>query len=165
MNKIAAESFAKWLAQDQPALFVALYKKAVPAQTRQELSGFTDVLSSIGSSLGNAVSQVGSFLASPAGIQTVSTIGGAYLQSQAAKQATQLQMARAQSGQYAVPIQTAYNPVTQQYEPLLIQPSGQAVPITAQMARELAPNMPMWAWFSIGGVALFLIAILAFRGK
>lgn len=163
MNPVAAKSFAEWLAHDQPELFVALYKKALPMEVQRGLSGlsgFTDILSSIGTGLSSAVSSVGSFLSSPAGLTTVGTLGATYLQSQAAKQAVNVNLARAQSGVQAAPIQTVYNPSTRQYEAQLVQPTGQSIQLTPSIMRSIAPGMPTWAPWAIGGVAL--IALLLF---
>lgn len=162
MNTQAAVSFAEWLAHDQPALFVELLKRAAPHATKG-LSGFTDILSSIGTGLASAAQSVGTYISSPAGSQTLSTLAQAYVQSQAAKQAVSLNYQRAQQGISAAPIQTQYNPQTGQYEALLVQPGGQAIPITPQVRQSLLAGMPTWLPWAIGGGALLLVVLFFSR--
>lgn len=162
MNQSAATAFAKWLANDQPELFVALYRQAMP-ELGKGLGDFTDVLSSIGSGLETAVSNVGSFLTSSAGMTSISQLGSAYLNSQAAKSAVNLQASRAQSGLSPAPIQTIYNPATQQYEAVLTQ-GANTIPLSTQLRSSLMPaGLPSWAPWAIGGGALLVILLMLRR--
>jgi hypothetical protein len=158
MNAQSAAAFAKWLAHDQPALFVELYKRA-----NTSLGDLTDILSSIGSSIGDAVSNVGSFLTTGGGAAAISSLGAAYLQSQAAKNSVSVNYARAQSGLPPAPIQTVYNQGTGQYEAVLQTPGGAMAPLTPTLQRTLVPGMPNWVLWAGGGVALLLLVSLLRR--
>lgn len=163
MNPNVAAEFAQWLANDQPELFVALYKRALPAvQKAKGLSGFTDVLSSIGSGLSKAVSQVGTFLSSPQGQQTIATLGNAYLQTKAAREAVKVNLQRAQTGQAPAPIQTVYNPNTMQYEAMVTQANGALSPLTPTLANRLS-SLPAWVPWAAGAAGVVLLVILATR--
>jgi hypothetical protein len=156
----AAVSFAKWLAQDQPALFVELYKRA-----HVSLGDFTDVLSSIGTSLSDAVSGVGSFLTTGGGASAIAQLGGAYLQTQAARNAVNVNLARAQSGLPPAPIQTVFNQSTGQYEAVLQQPGGVMAPLTPTLQKTLVPGLPNWVLWAGGGVAVLLLLNLFRSGR
>lgn len=156
MNKTSAEQFAKWLANDQPELFVALYRKANPSVVKS-LSDFSDVLSSIGTGLSSAVSAVGSYVSSPQGMQTIGTLGAAYLASKASTSAVSTNLARAQAGYAPAPIQTVYNPQTMQYEAIVSQ-NGSYIPLAkANVMPSGFASIPIWAWATGGGLLLLLI--------
>lgn len=156
MNQVSAQSLAAWLAKDQPELFVALVKKAM-TKSGAQLGDFSDILSSIGSSIGDAVSNVGSYLTSSQGLSALTSLSGAYLTSQAQKQAVNLQVARAQAGQSAAPIQTVFNPNTNQYQAVVTQPTGAVVPLTPQLQQSLIPSVPNWVLYAGGGLVLMFI--------
>ena len=160
MNAQAAAQFSKWLAQEHPELFVALYRRAQPSIVKT-LEDFSDLLSSIGTGLTTAVSTVGSFLTSAQGQQTISALGAAYLQSKAAQQAVNTNLSRAQAGLAPAPIQTVYNPQSGQYEAVLPgQSSGSYIPLA--QAQGISPgfsmnSVPTWVWAAGGGLLLALV--------
>lgn len=158
MNQQSAEAFAKWLANDQPELFVALYRKAIPAPIVKSLADFSDVLSSIGTGLSAAVSAVGSYVASPQGAQTLGTLGAAYLASKASGQAVQTNYTRAAAGLAPAPIQTIYNPNTMQYEAVLPQANGSYMPLSqANVMPSAFAQIPIWVYFAGGGLLLVML--------
>jgi hypothetical protein len=155
MSQKSMTDFANWLAIDQPALFVELYKRSL----NPTFGDFTDVLSSIGDSLSNAASSVGSYLTSAAGAQTIAALGTAYLTSQASKNAVSVNLARAQAGIAPAPIQTVLNPTTGQYEAVLTQPSGAVVPVTSSVQATLIPGIPNLYLYLGGGLLLLLLLL------
>lgn len=148
MNLSAATAFAKWLAVDQPELFLALHKKATAGGG---FSGFADLFSSLGSGLANAASSVGSYLTSSAGMQAITSLGGAYLNSQAARKAVQLNLQRAQAGAAPEPIQTAFNPATGQFEATASTGGRASAYIPAVMSRI------NWVPVALAGGALLVL--------
>lgn len=164
MNSEAALSFAKWLSVDQPELFVALYKRALPTVAKGALGDFTDILSSIGNSLSSAVTNVGSYLTSSQGMDTIGKLGAAYLNTKASQNAVATNLQRAQSGLQAAPIQTVFNPSTQTYEAVVAQPTGQFIPLNTSVRSALLPaGMPTWVPWAIGGAGLLLVVLLLRR--
>ena len=153
MATTAQYELAMWIARNQPLVFQQLVREA---NRRGQLSGITDWLSTVGSSLGEAAKSVGSFLGSKEGIATVGTIGALYLQSQAQKDALKLQVRQAQAGQSPVPIQSVganpYSSVPIYTDPL----TGQQSYLTPQLTAQLQPGMN-WSqvvpWI-LGGVGL-----------
>lgn len=99
----AGEKFAVWLAQNQPEMFVRLLKEA-QAKQGGKLEGLTDILSSIGSSIGNAAKSVGSFVTSAEGSSALATLASTYMTTQAQKSALSTQLKLAQLGQSPAPI-------------------------------------------------------------
>lgn len=130
-----AMQLAQWIAMNEPALFSALQREAATASAR--LNGITDFLSSVGSTLSEAVSNVGSYLASSEGVKTLTGLGTAYLgykqQSNVLKTQTQLAMA----GMAPAPIMNT------------VGANGQIVPVytptnqvaTSQLLMQLQPSV------------------------
>lgn len=154
MNKSIAIEFARWLATDQPELFVALFKRA--KQASGELAGIADIFSTIGTSLGNAASAVGSYLTTPGGMNAITQLGSAYLQSRAARQSVQLNLDRARAGQSPEPIQTAYNPATGQFEVVDMNSGAQVLPGARSNITALPMLESRWLPFAIAGGVLVL---------
>lgn len=159
MNKQNADALANWLARNQPQVFEQLYKAA---HQRAQLSGITDWLSAVGTSVGTAAKSVGSFLTSQEGMATLGTIGSIYLQSQAQKDALKLQVANAQAGYAPANVQTVganpYNSVPVYVDPV----TGYQQPLTPQLTQQLMPPssiMQYLPWVLAGGVVL----LFAFR--
>ena len=160
MNATHAKDFATWLAEDQPELFVALYKKALP-QTVRGIGSFTDVLSSIGTSLSNAASSVGTYLTSSQGLDTLSKLAGTYLTTQASKNAVNTNLARVQAGYAPAPIQTVYNPNTGEYQAVVTNSTGAVVPLSNSVQSALTSmGLPSWAPWALGGAGLLLLVLL-----
>jgi hypothetical protein len=138
MNTISPQdAFAYWLHNEQPELFAALLKRAVGAPAG--LSGITDILRSVGSTLASGVKSVGNFLASKNGQETLTALAGTYAAVKGMQQASVLtQMQRADAGLAPAPITTAYdasgNPVA------VYQQAGAQYPMTPDIMRQLTPS-------------------------
>lgn len=152
------EALAVWLAQNQPEVFKALLARA---NQQGQLHGITDWLSSVGTSLGSAVKSAGAFLASPAGMGTLTALGTTYLQTQAQKDALKLQVAQAQAGYAMQPIVS--NATSQQYPMYYNAATGQYQPLTSSLTSQLMPSNNYLPFIIGGGVAF--IALLAFAGR
>lgn len=171
MKEPAAQAFAAWLQQNEPELFAALAQQAV---TVRGLAGITDILSSIGSGLasaassvgsaiGTAAKNVGSFLTSSLGMSTLSSLATTYLQSQAQKNALQVQLAQAQANRQPAPIETRYDAATNTYVPVLTTTAGTQTltpDLTAQLLRQSGgfdwQRWLPWIFGVGGGLALFI---------
>lgn len=97
-----ATQLAQWLALNEPALFSALQREA--ATQSATLNGITDFLSSIGTSIGDAVSNVGSYLASSEGVKTLTSLGTTYLGYKQQSNVLKTQVQLAMAGQAPAPI-------------------------------------------------------------
>lgn len=159
MPTSSALSFAVWLSRDQPDLFKALLRKAVPAG--QGLGDWSDFFSDIGSGVGSAVTGVANFIASPGGSSAINTIANTVVQSQAQKNALQVQMAQLNRNQMAAPIQTVYNPTTGQYEATLYSAAG-PMPLTSSLTQRLSSTgvMQYLPYIVIGGGFLLLLLFM-----
>lgn len=166
MTQQSATSLALWLAKQEPELFLTLSRRMGLIPTTTTLSGFTDVLSAIGSGAMNAVKSVGTFLSSKQGLETLSSLGATYLTAKAQKQALNLQMAQVQAGQTAAPIETVQN-ASGQYEVQYTTQNGQRVPLTSQNVAQYMPAAvgatpfykQTWFPFAVGGGLLMLFLI------
>jgi len=147
------EALALWLAQNQPHVFQALMQHS---RQRAQLSGVTDWLSSVGTSLGGAVKSVGSFLTSQEGIATLGALGTTYLTTRAQRDALRVQVAQAQAGYPPQPVYTVGTDQTPYYRD---PATGQSYPLTSQIANQLQPAMN-WTPLLIGGGVLFTILLL-----
>jgi hypothetical protein len=162
MNPNNARDLAKWIAENQPKVFAQLLKRA--GANEAQLGDFMDALDSIGSTVGNAVSSVGSFLVSPDGIKTVATLGTAYLTSQAQRDALSTQVQLAAAGRPLAPIYTASNSSPAYAGSVYLQPNATApaIPYSAQTAANYGVPAPSTQWIPgipntyvlIGGVLL-----------
>jgi hypothetical protein len=178
MKEVAAEALAQWLAVNEPELFAAL---AARADRTGDLSGITDIISSIGSGIAKAASTVGSgltaavkgvgsFIASKDGLSTLASLGGSYLQTQAQKNALQVQLAQVQAGQPPAPIETRYDPTTGSYVPVYVPASGVPQALTpdlsAQLLRQAGFDWGRWApWLIGGGIAFGVVVWLLTRDR
>lgn len=155
VEKINAEALARWIAVNQPKLFAKIAEHArVPAKS---MAGIFDALASFGTAASSAISQVGSFIASPAGLSAIGTLGGAYLQSQVQKDALSLQLAQVKAGKAPAPLyatSTAVSPTGYMYQPSTLAP---AQPFTQSLARSLLPAGITVNEVLIGAVALGLV--------
>lgn len=170
MTPQSAQSFATWLMKDQPELFLALAERAGVQVNRQNMGGFSDILSAIGSGVSNAVKSVGSFLTSSQGLTTLTSLGTAYLTTAAQKNAVNIQLEQAKANAAAAPIQTTYNPNSGAYEVVYTNQNGQQVPVTAQNKNQLLNygstsilSQPWFPYAAIAGVGI--LAYLIFRGR
>jgi hypothetical protein len=140
---------------------------------------------SIASGVSSAVSSVGSFIASPQGLSSLTQLGTAYYRAQAPVQATlQTQIARAQAGHSAAPISYMQNASGQivpvyagQMPPAAIAAGGQyvltpnGIPGYTLNARTLQTLAPSWLsqvqsylpYIALGGLGLFLLSRLAHK--
>lgn len=174
------ELFAAWLAEVYPEVFNELAKAAGTQNTATTLSGFMDILRSVGSgivtatrtissSFGGAVKQVGSFLASDAGKSTIEGIVGLY----AAKQgmnanlaAISLQGERASANEAPAPIQTVYDPATGQYIPVLSPTPDQNYALNSSLIQELRPSfLDRYGVWVLGGGLLLVTLIYIHRSN
>lgn len=157
-TKNPAELLALWIAQNQPHVFKAL---TAEANKSGQLNGITDWLSSVGSSLGTAVKSVGSFLTSPAGLASLTTAGGLYLQTQAQKDALKLQVAQAQAG---YPPQPVYSAGANGQATYYVDPStGRQYPLTPELTNYLQPAKTIkdyLPWIGLAGGGLLLMFVL-----
>lgn len=158
IKRQSAHAMAIWLAEQQPQVFEAVLRTALGEQ-QPKLAGLTDWLSSIGTSVGNAVNAAGKYLASEDGMKTLSMIGSTYLQTQAQKDALKLQMAQAQAGQQLYPIQSVgQNPYTS-------IPTYNGQTLTPSLTQQLWPaSTTNWIPWAIGG-ALLLMGFFAFSRR
>lgn len=153
-----ADAFAKWLAVNQPEIFEGLLRAAVKREIPEKsaLSGISDVLSSFGTSFGNAVKSVGSFLSSDDGMKTVGTLGALYLQTQAQRDALKLQTATIKAGYPPQPV-TNVGVDTNSAVPVYA-PTGQ--PLTPQLTAALTPRKSIFEEYA--PAAMFFAVALGF---
>ena len=163
----AGDAFALWIAQNQPDLFKALLQKTAEQHAHRRgtgLSGITDWLSTVGSSIGSAAKNVGSFLSSPEGMKSLTSLSSVYLQTQAQKDALRIQLAYAQSGQAPAPVQMMGTaPGTQ--TPYYIDPNtGLRMALTPQLTNQLLPQQSfetVLPWILGGGGVLLLLFVMS----
>lgn len=157
-TQASAEQLAAWLAKNEPAIFDALLRAA--ATESAQLSGITDFLKSLGTSVTGAVKTVGSYLTSSQGIDTLTTLGSTYLGYKQQQNVLQTQVSLAQAGYSPAPIQNtigANNQVVPVYTP-----TNQVA--TDQLLYQLRPSFfeQYKAPILIGG-GLLLLAVIALR--
>lgn len=122
-NLTAAAALALWLQENEPAVFALLQQAAAKAKGKPAapaLGDWSSLISSIGSDLSSAVSDVGSYLQSSNGQSTLSSVIQQYLGSNntaSQGQVLQTQAQRASAGQAPAAIGYA------------VTSSGQAVPV------------------------------------
>lgn len=167
--------FLLWARRDAPALYgalvhrfseVARFEEALNAEDIPGgVSGFMDVLSSIGGSIGSAASSIGNFVVNN-GAAIFSAAGGYFVASQQAKLAnTQLALARATQP----PAQTAYVTNAQgQMVPVAVQPSGtsyaayNAATLPQGGILSTLSKIPVMTWLT-GAAALATVVLLVKR--
>jgi hypothetical protein len=146
INPASAKALATWLAQTHPDLFLAVYHLAAFGGTPQTsgLGDIGDFLSSIGSSISDAASSVGSFLTNSDNLKALTGLASTYLNTQSQANVLNAQIARAQASQPPLPVQYTQNSAGQ-YVPvvpvasngLVVQPNSSAVaqyvPVTSSM--------------------------------
>lgn len=155
ISRQSAHSLAIWLAEQQPQVFEAVLRTAM-GESKPQLNGLTDWLSSIGTSVGNAVNAAGRYLASDEGMKTLSSIGQVYLASQAQKDALKLQLAQAQAGNQLYPIQSVGQ------NPYSAIPTINGQTLTPTLTQQLYPtNNAKWIPWAIGGV-LLVVGLIVF---
>jgi hypothetical protein len=173
MKENAADALAQWLQQNEPELFAAL-----AARASGELAGFMDILKSVGgaiatgvSKVGSVVKTVGSFIASPSGVSALSALGSTYLQSEAQKNALQVQLAAAQAGLPPAPIETRYDPGTNTYVPVVTTSTG-LQPLTPDLSSQMVLQFQQSAgfdwkkwtpWIALGAVGLGVVIWISSR--
>lgn len=166
--------FLLWAKAERPAQYAALVAQ-VPAVASFDsalknagLGDFSDILSSIGSSLASAGSTIANVFTqnAPALLQFGTTL----VQAKAAQNLTntQLQLAKAQQppAQTAT-VQTANGPVT---VPMVKNAAGQYVPATVTTAGAVVPtggsfltslsNVPITTWLLVAGVGIAAIMLI-----
>jgi hypothetical protein len=157
-----ADRLARWIADNQPRLFAQLLTRS--GLPKEELAGIFDSLSTFGTSVGNAVSSVGSYLTSQDGLNSIAKLGTTYLQTQAQRDALQTQLRLAQSGQPLAPIYTATPYTTAIANGVYYQPNPTvpAQPFNASLVS--APEAQIGGipvkWIAIGGVALLVLVFV-----
>lgn len=154
MKAQSATELALWLQQNEPQIFAKLTEE-VAKRSGGKLGDFSDILSGIGT----AAKNVGSFLASPDGIKTLSAVGSVYLQSRAQTAALNTQVKLAQAGYSPAPIRNVIDGTTGQVTTQIITPQGGAQPFTPQNASyyQSTANMKLYLpWIIGGGLALLL---------
>lgn len=116
-TQASAEQLAAWLAKNEPGLFNALMREAATQAARDsgQLSGILDWFKTAGSAIGsaastaggavtNAVKAVGGYLASEQGMNTLATLGTAYVGYKTQKNVLETQMQLASAGLSPAPI-------------------------------------------------------------
>lgn len=150
------EAFALWLAQNQPTVFQAML---ATAQRKKQMAGITDWLSSVGTSLGGAVKSVGSFLTSSEGLATIGTLGTAYLQTTAQRDALRLQTQQMQAGYAPQPVYSVGSGSSA--VPYYRDPAtGQTYPLTPQLTNQLSPSGTNWIPIALAGGGVLLVLFL-----
>lgn len=158
-NPIAATQLANWIALNEPKLFQALADNAAKGQG---FSGFTDWLSSVGSSLSGAVKNVGTFLTSDKGLATLTTLGGAYLANKSQQNVLQTQVALAQAGFAPAPITNTNFGGNGGIQPIYT-PTGQ--PVSNSLLNQLQPTFFQRYGVAIGLAAAAFGALLLLRSN
>lgn len=158
ISKRHGEELALWLAQNQPEVFENVLRTARGGSlgAPRGLAGVTDFLTSIGTSVGSAVKNVGSFLASPDGMKTLGAVGGIYLQSQMQRDALRLQLATVNAGYAPLPIQNVGTSTNTSVP--IYRPTGET--LTPSLARQLAPSagvLQHWPWMLVFAAGFALL--------
>jgi hypothetical protein len=174
--QVANVLLAAWIQEQYPELFASLAAHA-SASPGGGLSGITDILSSIGSTIGNAATSVlsgvstvaksvGGFLSSSEGQQTLATLAAAKLQANQ-NSILQTQIARTQAGTAPAAIGTTYNPATGTYVPTMTTTTGQQIPLTQQALQSLQPSFidKYGIWLLGGGLGLLVLIPILMRGR
>jgi hypothetical protein len=171
----AAHGLAVWLLQEHPNLFVVIRQHQKTGKVNLAgLGDWSDALSSIGDTLGSAVSGVGNWLSNSANITALTNVGTAYLNNQAAQSVLQTQAARAQAGLMPAPITYTpagvplYQPTPGYTTPPFVGPqvqlpTGQYLPqLTPQALQTLQPSFlqKYGTWLMIGGAGVLALALL-----
>ena len=174
-KELATKAFAAWLAQNEPELFAALAERAqsaAPAAGVAGLGDWTSLLSSIGSGIASAVSNVASYVGSAAGVNSLTSLAQTYLTSKNQKNALQVQLAQAQAAKPPAPIETRYDAATNTYVPVYTPaptasvPNPTPIPLTADLSAQLLSqtqgfNWQKWLpWIAGGGAGLILLVIV-----
>ena len=111
-------ALALWLAKNEPEIFAIMEREANAKMAT--LSGWSDVLSNIGTGISNAASAVGSYLTSSQGANTLTSLASTYLAGKQQKNVLNTQLALAQAGLPPAPITNtigANNQVVPVYTP------------------------------------------------
>lgn len=156
MTEDSAVAFAAWLAKQEPALFAALEREA--ATTSARLNGITDFLSSVGSSIGSAVTNVAKYVTSSEGLNSLVNLGGSILQSKAQQNVLKTQLNLAQAGLAPAPIVNAQNPTGSIVPVPVYQPTN--MPVTTSLLQNLQPSFfqqyAVPIALGVGGLFLFM---------
>lgn len=160
MNAKARLQFAGWLARNYPDLFEAMAAHAVNANN---LSGWTDIFTSIGSGVSKVlesgstlVQKVGDFVASDSGQKTLAQLSQLYQTSQANKDALKIQLAQMAANKAPAPITTTTQPTTGATVPVYAPPGQPATPLTPQVAQKLIDSRASIMSGNVTTIALVL---------
>jgi hypothetical protein len=178
MNRTARYQFAGWLAKNYPEFFEAV---AAHATNASNLSGWTDILSSIGSGIskaatvaGTLVQRVGDFVGTDDGQKTLSSLANIYMQTQANKAALKVQQTAMSQGAPPAPIVTTTQPVTGETVPMYAPPNQPAKPLTPAVTQQLiagtsTATQPDWKNIAmvaiVGASALLVVSALKRRAQ
>lgn len=148
-------AFAQWLYENHPSLFARLSQQADIDSAR--LNGITDFLSSVGSTLSDAVQKVGSYVTSTQGMQAITQFGTAYLQGKTQQNVLKTQMNMMQAGMMPAPIST-YSDASGTRS--IYDPTGQ--PVSSRLLSQIQPSFisQYGVPLAIGAGALLLILAL-----
>lgn len=151
----AAEQLAEWIATEQPQLFAALQQAVARSPG---VGGITDILSSIGAGVSSAVKNVGSFLTSTKGLETLGALGSTYLATKTQQNVLQTQVALAQAGYSPAPITNVMGPNGTMVP--IYQPTQQ--PVSAAMLAQLQPSFieRYGIYLALGGAAILALFLL-----
>lgn len=167
MNQAPRYQFASWLASNYPEFFEAL---AAHATNANNLSGWTDVFSAIGSGIskaattvGTLVQRVGDFVSTDDGQKTIQSLANIYLKTQANRDAVRVQQTALSQGAPPAPIIAATQPTTGVTVPMYAPPNQPPTPLTPAVAQQLiAANAGSSSldWKSAGFVAVVGVGAL-----
>lgn len=133
-KQAAGDQLAVWLLHTHPDLFLAAYHMAAFGATPKTtgLGDVSDFLSSLGDTVESAASSVGNWLTTGGGLNSLASIGTAYMNSQTQQNVLQTQIARAQAQQ--PPLAITYQPTaTGQVVPVLpVSAAGTPVTVAGQ---------------------------------
>lgn len=155
----SAEALALWLSRNEPMLFEQLQMRAMASEAGESnLAGVMDWLKSAGTSVTNAVKSVGTFISSPAGMQTMVGLGTTLLQNKQQMAVLQTQAAMAQAGMTPAPIQNTTNAYGQTVP--VYTPTNQVV--SPQILASLQPTFLQQYALPLtvgGGILLIMLAM------
>jgi hypothetical protein len=163
MDVKARTQFAGWLARNYPDLFEAM---AAHALNENNLSGWTDIFSSIGTGVAKVldagstlVTKVGDFIGTDNGQKTLAQLTGLYAQTQANKDAVKVQLAQAAANKPPAPITTTTQPTTGTTVPVYAPPGQPATPLTPQVAQNLIASSGASASIMSGNVLTIALVV------
>lgn len=174
-------AFAQWLADNYPEVFGAALTHA-QSPTKMGLAGWSDTLSSIGSTLASAiggavkygsaaVSAVANYVSSPTGQQTIGKLADLYVATKANKDAIGVQLSNVAAANPPAPIVTQTNTATGATVPFYAPPGQPPQVLTPQISQQLLTAAQSGGMggamvpLAIGGGVLMLVLLMKRRRR